>query len=65
MLQVWWDFVHERIVGAPAKLGLVDREYVEVVAMLEWILISGLLQMGRERGVFVPDGRGGILRLDC
>ena len=62
---MWWDFVNERIVGAPAKFGLVDCEYEEVVAMLEWILISGLSPMGRKRGVFVPGGRGGILHLDC
>jgi hypothetical protein len=44
---MWWDFVDERIVGAPAKFGLVNCEYVEVMPVLEWILIDGLSTLGR------------------
>lgn len=61
---MWWDFVSEWIVGAPAKFGLVYCEYVEVVSVLERILISGLSPL-RGEGVFVRGGKGEILHQDC
>lgn len=60
---MWWDLVNEWIVGAPAKFGLVYCEYVEVMSVLEWILISGLSPLCGE-GVFVPGGKGEILHQD-
>lgn len=47
---MWWDFVDKRIVGAPAKFSLVNCEYVKVMPVLEWILISGLSALDRGGG---------------